>query len=174
MSGLWERSVGAVFAAVQLATCPLLLPSGAAAQSAAYFSPTFAASEGSPYSDIYARAFGAGGPPSAAHPAPAAPLVTAAPPVATPPDTGVVPDTGVIYVIEGGRLLTVDARDYARGSATALSTAPLPDSGPAPGAPAAALPGIADRLYGAPPLETAAGSGTPAPGAPIRLVPPPN
>ena len=153
MPWLWERPLGAVFAAIQLAACPLLLPSGAVAQSAAYFSPTFAASEGSPYSDVYARAFGAGAPPA---------------------DTGVVPDTGVVYIIEGGRLLTLDARDYASGSATALTTTPLPASGPAPGAPAAALSGIADRLYGAPPLETAAGSGAPAAGAPIRLVPPPN
>lgn len=173
MTEPWRRSLRAGRSAVPLAACLALLPLGAAAQSAAYFSPTFAASEGSPYSEVYARAFGAGGPPPAA---PAPPLVTAAPAPDTgvAPDGGVIPDGGVVYVIEGGRLLTVDAADYARGSATALATAPLPDSGPTPGAPAAAIPGIADRLYGTAPQETAAGSKAPAPGTPIRLVPPPN
>ena len=62
---------------VALCTAGLARTSAARAQSAPYFSPTYAASEGSPYSSIYAQTFGAGGPPvsqAPATPAAAAPL----------------------------------------------------------------------------------------------------
>lgn len=82
-----------------------LTTGGAAlAQDAAYFTPTYAASRGSPYSEVYARAFGA------------PPLETAAPPaeVASP--------AGVVYVIENGRLLTYSAEDYAHGGPASAGT----------------------------------------------------
>lgn len=136
----------------------------AQAQNASYFSPTYAASQGSPYSSVYAKTFGAGGPPPPATPEPAPrpapqPLVTSAGPQTSGEDD-------VVYVIENGRLLTYRAEDYARGKGQAVAGTAVP---PAPAgrvaAPAAELPSITGRLYGAAPLETA------APDAPIRLVP---
>ena len=140
---------------VVLCTVGLARTSAARAQSAPYFSPTYAASEGSPYSSIYAQTFGAGGPPASQAPAASAapaPLETAAGPAAPP-------ESGVVYVIEDGRLLTYRAEDYAQGGQALAGTA-VP---PAPSG-AADLSSIADRLYEAAPLETAAG--------PIPLVPP--
>src|SRR3546814_4471407 len=55
----------------------LLAAGNAAAQDAAYFSPTFAASRGSPYSEVYAATFGA-------RTVGAPPLETAAPTVVVP------------------------------------------------------------------------------------------
>lgn len=156
-----------------LALCLLvgLPPAAAPAQTAPYFSPTYAASEGSPYSDVYARTFGAGAPP----------LETSAPPASPPPPGPVAAenDSPVVYVIDNGRLLTYRAEDYASGSGEAEAQVPLPKLNPAypltP--PEVRMPTIADRLYGAPaqeapPLETAGG----APGAPrpLQLVPPAN
>ena len=133
----------------------------AAAQSAAYFSPTYAASEGSPYSEVYARAFGAGGPPLETS-APR-PTLQLRPPPASP---GVAP--GVVYVIEDGRLLTYSAESYATGG-QALARSSLPPAGPGGPAPEVRVPTIADRLYETPALETAAGSGRQ--GMPIPLLP---
>ncbi|MEO3429068.1 hypothetical protein AAFN88_09445 [Pelagibius sp. CAU 1746] len=151
----------------------------AAAQDARHFSPTYAASEGSPYSSVYARTFGAGGPPPAA---PAAPLITsaapstpvspAAPPGRGPEDGAVsAPGNDVVYVIEGGRLLTYRAADYARGrGAVAGAAIPPAVTGSAGAAPATELSGIAGRLYRpSPPAPLATGAG---PGGPIRLIPP--
>ena len=87
--------------------CSLLLAGSAAAQDAAHFGPTYAASRGSPYSEVYARTFGA-------------PLETAAPPPAAPGAPAVV------YVIEDGRLLTYSAGDYASGGGQALAGTALP------------------------------------------------
>jgi len=151
-----------------LSAAGLLAGGVAAAQDAAYFSPTYAASHGSPYSEVYARTFGAegGAPPmeTAAPPPPArsAPSVPILPPFAPPP---------VVYVIEDNRLLTYDAEDYARGTGAALSGVALPGNGSAPGGPApeVRVPTIADRLYAPPPLETAAGAASG--GAPVPLVP---
>ena len=138
----------------------LSLSTAAEAQSAAYFSPTYAASDGSPYSSVYARTFGTGGPPVPATPAPA-PLVTSA----GPPASASAVEGDVVYVIEKGRLLTYRAADYARGGqALAGAAVPPAASGSAAATPQADLSSIADRLYGAPPLDTAAG--------PIQLVPP--
>ncbi len=139
----------------------LSLSTAAEAQSAAYFSPTYAASDGSPYSSVYARTFGTGGPP-AATPAPTPPpLVTSA----GPPASASAAEGDVVYVIEKGRLLTYRAADYARGGqALAGVTVPPAASGSAAATPAADLSSIADRLYGGPPLDTAAG--------PIQLIPP--
>lgn len=116
--------------------CALPAASSAAAQDAAYFSPTFAASHGSPYSEIYARTFGA------------PPLETAAPaPAAAPADA---PAPSVVYVIENDRLLTYSATDFARGGAQALAGAALPTA-PAGG-----------RLYGAiPPAPADSGDAVP-------------
>jgi len=122
---------------------PLLAAAGAAAQDAAYFSPTYAASRGSPYSEVYARTFGA--PPlETAAPAPAGTGASGA--------AGAAPAPTVVYVIEGGRLLTYRAEDYAGGGAAVAGT-PLP----------AAAPG--GRLYGAVPPASA--------GAPVPLQPDP-
>jgi hypothetical protein len=119
--------------------CGLLAGGGAAAQDAAYFSPTYAASRGSPYSEVYARTFGA------------PPLETAAAPpaAAQAPASGL----GVVYIIEGGRLLTYSAGDYASGGGQALAGTALPTA-PAGG-----------RLYGAMPPQPAAADG------PIPLLP---
>lgn len=130
----------------------------AAAQSAAHFSPTYAASEGSPYSDIYARAFGAGAPP----------LETAAPPAAG------AAESSVVYVIEGGRLLTYSAEAYSGGGgARGSSLLPPAETDFRAFAPQLRVPTVTDRLYGAPPLDTAAGpdAGPDAPAAPIPLLP---
>ncbi|WP_193369950.1 hypothetical protein [Pelagibius marinus] len=154
----------------------------AAAQDASYFSPTYAASDGSPYSSVYARTFGAGGPPppasrAAAPPPETAPLVTGAgrPLPATPAvpaDSG--PDGSVVYVIEDGRLLSYRAEDYARGrGAFAGAAVPPAVTGSAAATPPADLSSITSRLYGASPLDTGAGPAAPSrPGAPIQLVPP--
>jgi len=116
---------------------------GAAAQDAAYFSPTYAASRGSPYSEVYARTFGAPLLETAAAPPAAAEIPASGP--------GVVP--GVVYVIEDGRLLTYSAGDYASGGGQALAGTALPTA-PAGG-----------RLYGAMPPQPAAADG------PIPLLP---
>ncbi|MGF1592193.1 MAG: hypothetical protein ACFCUW_02875 [Kiloniellaceae bacterium] len=133
----------------------------AVAQSAAHFSPTYAASEGSPYSEIYARTFGAGAPP----------LETAAPPAIDTAEAPVIAESSVVYVIEGGRLLTYSSEAYT-GGGQAQGSALLP---PAEAdyralAPEVRVPTVADSLYGVPPLDTAAGPDTPA--APIPLLPP--
>jgi hypothetical protein len=83
-----------------------LVGTGAAlAQDAAYFTPTYAASRGSPYSEVYARTF-----------APA-PLETAAPPAEA------ARPAGVVYVIEDGRLLTYSAEAYAHGGPASAGAA---------------------------------------------------
>ncbi|HMA15383.1 MAG TPA: hypothetical protein VKP12_11390 [Kiloniellaceae bacterium] len=94
--------LGPCLAAVAL-VCGFTAGGAAAAQDAAYFTPTYAASRGSPYSEVYARTFGA------------APLETAAPPAAS--------DAGAVYVIEDGRLLTYSAEDYARGGPASAGAA---------------------------------------------------
>jgi hypothetical protein len=130
----------------------------AVAQSAAHFSPTYAASEGSPYSDIYARTFGAG----------ARPLETAAPPAA---DTA---GSSIVYVIEGGRLLTYSAEAYTEGGQAQGSTLlPPAETDYRALSPQVRVPTVADGLYGTPPLDTAAGpdAGSEAPAAPIPLLP---
>src|SRR3546814_18305485 len=91
----------------------LLAAGNAAAQDAAYFSPTFAASRGSPYSEVYAATFGA--------------RTVGAPPLETAAPTVVVPT--LVYVIQDGRLLTYSAGDYGRGG-EALTTTALPASLP--------------------------------------------
>ena len=113
--------------------CGLLAGGGAAAQDAAYFSPTYAASRGSPYSEVYARTFGA------------PPLETAAAPPAAAGTAATGP--AVVYVIEDGRLLTYSAGDYASGGGQALAGTALPTA-PAGG-----------RLYGAMPPQPAAADG---------------
>lgn len=151
----------------------MLMAGGSIAQTAPHFSPTYAASDGSPYSSVYARTFGAGAPTNAAAP----PLVTSAPPVTPPTTPPAAGDSGVVYVIEDGRLLTYRAEDYARGGGRALAGSPLPPASSGAAAPGgqADLSSIADRLYGAPPLDTAAGAvPSEAPAAPIQLVPPGN
>jgi hypothetical protein len=115
---------------------------GAAAQDAATFSPTYAASRGSPYSEIYAETFRAG--------TTAPPLETAAPPAAATAPAGT---PAVVYVIEGGRLLTYNADDYAHGGGQALADTALP-AAPSGG-----------RLYGAvPPQPASGGRMAPLPG----------
>ncbi len=164
-------------AAVVLAAATAAGPGAATAQDGRYFSPTYAASDGSPYSSVYARTFGAGGPPPVEATAPA-PLVTGTGPLvpatpAGPPDSS--PDAGVVYVIEDGRLLTYRAEDYARGrSAVAGAAVPPAVTGSVVSTPPADLSSITSRLYGAPPLPTAAGPAAADPAAPIQLVPPQN
>jgi hypothetical protein len=146
--------------------CLLLAGAGgaASAQSAAYFSPTYAASEGSPYSEVYARTFGAGGPP----------LETSAPPPADPPRLAAPPAPAVqgaaamVYVIEGGRLLTYNAEAYANGG-EALVRSALPSEGGGAMNPEVRVPTVTDQFYAAPALETAAGRT--GEGAPIPLLP---
>lgn len=158
-----QRAAGRhnILAAVAAVLVPALTAVPATAQDAPYFSSTYAASEGSPYSSVYARTFGAGGPP--------APLETGAAPSGLAPSDLAPSDPApteskageVVYVIENGRLLTYRAEDFARGGRAVTSTA-VP---PAPGG--AELSGITGRLYGSPPaapVEDAAG--------PIPLVPP--
>src|SRR3546814_20132966 len=110
----------------------LLAAGNAAAQDAAYFSPTFAASRGSPYSEVYAATFGA--------------RTVGAPPLETAAPTVVVPT--FVYVIQDGRLLTSSPGAYGRGGA-ALTTKPLPARlshrrayGPLPPTPAADPPPV--------------------------------
>ena len=148
----------AAFAAVLLAGAALVWSAAAAGQDAAYFTPTYAASQGSPYSEVYARTFGA------------PPIVTAAPPPAAP-NPSVAPTPSVVYVIEDGRLLTYSAEVYARGGGEPLAGAPLPAADASYGrlAPEVRVPTVADRLYARPPLESAAGA---APdNGPIPLLP---
>lgn len=147
----WHPAVAAVLLA---ASSPAWTVT-AAGQEAAYFTPTYAASQGSPYSEVYARTFGA------------APLETAAP----PPPSG-APTPSVVYVIEDGRLLTYSAEAYERGEGEPLAGTPLaaaeaPYGGFAPELRAAR---VTDRLYARPQLETTAGA-APA-GGPIPLLPP--
>lgn len=131
-----------------------LPPTPATAQEARHFSPTHAASDGSPYSSVYARTFGAGGSP--AQPAP--PLETsAAPPASSAAQSE--PD-GIVYVIQDGRLLSYRAEDYAHGG-PALSGAAVPPNAGAGATPPAELTGITRRLYD-----------TTRPAGPIQLVPP--
>ena len=164
MPGPWQCRRRTVIASICLTAGAALWPTAAAAQTASYFSPTYAASDGSPYSDVYARTFGSGGPPPA-RPGPLGPpLTTAAPPI--PP----LPESKVVYVIETGRLLTIAAEDYARGREAPLAAVLLPPDSEAPALQEQELPSVADRLYGAEPLETAGGGA----GTPIRLVPPQN
>lgn len=84
--------------------CGLGAAEATPAQDAAYFTPTYAASRGSPYREAYARSFGA-------------PLETAAPPAtaAEPP--------GIVYVIEDGQLLTYSPGNYASGGPASSRTA---------------------------------------------------
>lgn len=146
------------------AVLPTMALPPATAQEARHFSPTHAASDGSPYSSVYARTFGAGGSP--AQPAP--PLETSAAPPASSaaqsePDgivpDGIVPD-GIVYVIQDGRLLSYRAEDYAQGG-PALSGAAVPPNAGAGATPPAELTGITRRLYD-----------TTRPAGPIQLVPP--
>jgi hypothetical protein len=128
-----------------------------------------AAAQGSPYSDIYARAFGVAPPPTAI---PATPLPG-------PGGAGEAASGDVVYVIEDGRLLTYRAGDYASGNGEALTRSPLPsaESAYSFSPPELLIPSIADRLYGTAPLETAAGEAAAANAeapAPIPLFPPPN
>ena len=156
---------GALLASVSLG-CLLLASSGgtASAQNAAYFSPTYAASEGSPYSEVYARTFGAGGPP----------LETSAPPPAPPPRLAAPPAPpgnslpGVVYVIENGRVLTYSAEAYAQGG-EALARSDLPSVGGGAMNPEVRVPTVADQFYAAPALKTAAGPD--GQGRPIPLLP---
>lgn len=139
------------FLGVLLGSLPTVAwETSAAAQSAAYFSPTYAASQGSPYSEVYARTFGSGGPP----------LETSAPPPAVPETGPASAPEATVYVIEGGRVLTYSAEDYASGG-TALARSALPSAGGGAIAPEVRVPTVADRLYDtpspAPALETAAG-----------------
>lgn len=152
---VFRTSVG--LAAMVAGAAAIFLPEGVAAQPAPHFSSTYAASEGSPYKDVYGRTFGA-----APEADPGLPLETAAPPA----DPEVVAPE-VVYVIEDGRLLTYSAADYATGGGEAQSLSALPVESSPLGRPAASLPSVADHLYGAPPAETAAG-----PAAPIRLIQP--
>ncbi|GAB4358405.1 MAG: hypothetical protein Kow00114_10570 [Kiloniellaceae bacterium] len=151
-----------------LAAALAVLPAGAGAQDAAVFTPTYAASQGSPYSDVYARTFGTTGRPAAEEPPPletaAAPPAQAGAPQAIAPG-GTAPE--VVYVIEGGRLLTFEAADYPAG--TAADAAPLPPAETAyiGAAPEVQVPTIADRLYRQPPAPAPAGG-------PIPLLPPGN
>jgi hypothetical protein len=136
----------------------------ALAQSAAYFSPTYAASDGSPYSAVYARTFGAGG----------SPLETSAPPPANPPRlTAPPPPPGntpplAVYVIEDGRVLTYSAEDYAQGG-EARARSDLPSVGGGTMNPEVQVPTVTDQFYAAPALETAAAPG--GQGKPIPLLP---
>lgn len=159
-----------------LAAAVTILPGGADAQDAAVFTPTYAASQGSPYSEVYARAFGTtGSPAAAADAAGPPPLETAAAPPAQegapealdPGDVpGVVP--GVVYVIEGGRLLTYEAADYPAGAAVGQAPLPPAETAYIGAAPEVRVPTIADRLYSRPPVAAPAGET----GAPIPLLPP--
>lgn len=156
---------GVLLASVNLG-CLLLAGSGgtASAQSAAHFSPTYAASEGSPYSEVYARTFGAGGPPlETSAPPPVDPPSLTAPPA--PPESG---PPAVVYVIENGRVLTYSAEAYAQdGEALARSDLASVGGGAMP--PEVRVPTVADQFYAAPALETAAGPE--AQGKPIPLLP---
>jgi hypothetical protein len=140
---------GVLLASVNLG-CLLLASSGgtASAQNAAYFSPTYAASEGSPYSEVYARTFGAGGPPLETGAPP--PALTAPPP---PPENA---RPTAVYVIEDGRVLTYSAEDYAQGG-EALARSDLPSVGGGALRPEVRVPIVTDQFYAAPALETAAG-----------------
>ena len=151
-----------------LAAAVAILPCGADAQDAAVFTPTFAASQGSPYSEVYARAFGTTGSPAAAVGAAGPPpLETAAAPPAQEGAPGVVPGgvpgvaPGVVYVIEGGRLLTYEAADYPAGAAVGQAPLPPAETAYIGAAPDVQVPTIADRLYSRPPAA-----------APIPLLPP--
>lgn len=147
---VFRKSLG--LAAMAAGAAAALLPEGGTAQPAPHFSSTYAASEGSPYKEVYGRTFG-----TAPEADPGPPLETAAPPA----------DPGVVYVIEDGRLLTYSAADYAAGDGKAQSLSPQSAGSSSLGRPATSLPGVADHLYGAPPAETAAG-----PATPIRLIQP--
>ena len=160
--------------ALVVAVALAALPRPAGAQDAAVFTPTYAASPGSPYSDVYARAFGTTGrPDAAASQAEPPPLETAAPPPASAQEAapgvapGVVPD--VVYVIEGSRLLTYRAADYA-GGGSAVDQAPLPPAETAyiGGAPEVQVPTVADRLYS----RSAPAARAAEAGGPISLLPP--
>ncbi|MEQ8356421.1 MAG: hypothetical protein RH942_12840 [Kiloniellaceae bacterium] len=160
MLGLRGHALAATIAVLPAGVTALFCADQVAAQSAPYFSSTYAASDGSPYSEVYARTFGAGGQPAGKAAVATAtptlvplgpPLVTSAPPA--PSDTG-----NVVYVIENGRLLTYSGQDYARGGGEALEQTLLAPAGGGPATPRAELPSIANRLYGSPPLETAAGA----------------
>jgi len=165
------RAVGHLHAAcLALAAAAVLaaLPGHAGAQDAAVFTPTYAASPGSPYSDVYARTFGTTGrPDAAAGQTEPPPLETAAAPPASAEEAApdVVPGA-VVYVIEGSRLLTYRAADYA-GGGSAVDQAPLPPAETAyiGGAPEVQVPTIADRLYSrsAPAAKA---------GGPVPLLPP--
>jgi hypothetical protein len=126
-----RRCRRSAFVAALLAGASPAWSGAAAGQNAAQFSPTYAASQGSPYSAVYARTFGA------------APLETSAPAAASP-----APD--VVYVIEGGRLLTYRAEDYARGEGPEIAGAPVPVAKTPYGGFSSGLraPTVTDRLYG--------------------------
>ena len=167
-----------------------LFAAAANAQDATYFTPTYAASQGSPYSDVYARAFGtppapAQGTPAQAKPAQGGPAQAAPLETSAPPPESDQTDADVVYVIEGDGLLTYRAEDYASGRGSAVAQSPLPPAETAyiGGSPDVQVPTIADRLYdgssGKPALETAAGSPprpggsqANAPGTPVSLFPP--
>lgn len=122
-------------------------------------SPTYAASSnGSPYSEIYSRTFGASG-------AAAAPTSTPGPD-AEDAGVGVVSDGGVVYVIDSNGLLTYRAEDFSRGSGPPIGHNPQPLPAATAGAGSLQVPTVADGLYLQPPLETAAGPTPPPSPAP--------
>jgi hypothetical protein len=137
-----RRCRRSAFVAALLAGASPAWSGAAAGQDAAQFSPTYAASQGSPYRAVYARTFGA------------PPLETAAPPpAAVSPALDIVPAPDVVYVIEGGRLLTYRAEDYARGEGPEIAGAPVPVAKTPYGGFSSGVraPTVTDRLYGTAP-----------------------
>lgn len=130
-------------------------------------SPTYAASpQGSPYSEIYSRTFGASGA--------AAPGAGTATPGPTPSPG--VEDAGgeVVYVIDSNGLLTYRAEDFSRGAGTPIGHNPQPLPAATASSGTLQVPTVAKGLYLQPPLETAAGPApapSPAPGASPGLAP---
>ncbi|NIA70120.1 hypothetical protein HBA54_16055 [Pelagibius litoralis] len=135
-------------------------PAALHAQGKGYFSPTYAASaEGSPYSEVYSRTFGASGE------AQQTPPLTFAPPIETAAAKPSATPDSVVYIIDSQGLLTFRSEDFAEGTGKAIAHNPLPTSrGPAanPMAPPQ-VPTVANSLYLQPPLETATGPAAPPP-----------
>src|SRR3546814_10382132 len=65
----------------------------------------------------------------------------------------------VVYIIEGGRLLTFSAGDYARGEGAALAGVTLPAAPASHLLPNARVPRVTDQLYRRPPDAAAGGGG---------------
>jgi hypothetical protein len=170
MPGLRRRPVGPALVAVSISFLAVLWPAAGSAQNAVRFSPTFAASQGSPYRDVSGPTSGAGAA-TDSHGL----NRRSAPSTAFPEPAGREPGAGaheaVVYVIEDGRLLTYSASDYAAGRDRVLARTDLSRIG-AIIIPEVRVPTIADRLYAGPPLETAGGEAGSA--APVVLIPPRN